>query len=497
MHLQFKNQRPRAKEIFSDLARRGGDTYYRRALAEVATLHFIDGEYVSARDYYRRYVTQYPQSPFAWVAAFRAAESDYKLGNLETAVTAYLAATDARASDAFVTVLARTYAGRVLEDLARFDDALRQYRAAYERWDHDYGVEYELPLPRGVARPRGSTTNSGRQVTRAWLQQRIRELASSITSAGGASIEQARRLLETREYEKGIQVLRTFMQTHPASASIGEARALLNRARLERSLQLIDLANRSRNERESLAEFEALSKEPFDFSVFAVQVARSAAAFTGGQIDEAMTQMTAALGALKAYQQGVPRPPATALEDDVTAIGNEVFRPLGDGVFRNPHRWNAFEWPERLPPFLIVSRTVSVRLASNEVVEVARWSAFPKLDNVLLLDQTEVTLLTSVLESVGGTERREPTAIMETPNQPIGKAREVNRFWNRFFPTRPGHWQGWEFFSYPAMRQIEFLDEARTRAFVRVTVGYSGATVVVEKVNGAWTAKELIDFWAT
>jgi len=59
-------------------------------------------------------------------------------------------------------------------------------------------------------------------------------------------------------------------------------------------------------------------------------------------------------------------------------------------------------------------------------------------------------------------------------------------------------WGGWVFETYPIISEIEFVDTARSRAAVRVTVGYSGATVQMEKTkDGAWVAKELTNFWIT
>ena len=45
--------------------------------------------------------------------------------------------------------------------------------------------------------------------------------------------------------------------------------------------------------------------------------------------------------------------------------------------------------------------------------------------------------------------------------------------------------------------QIEFVNADATRAAARVTIGYSGATVMLEKIDGRWVAKELVGFWVT
>ena len=70
-------------------------------------------------------------------------------------------------------------------------------------------------------------------------------------------------------------------------------------------------------------------------------------------------------------------------------------------------------------------------------------------------------------------------------------------FWNRFFAARPGHWGGWVLATYPIVTEIEFLDTGRTRANAAVTIGYSGATVVLEKIDGEWRAVKLTHMWVT
>jgi hypothetical protein len=60
-----------------------------------------------------------------------------------------------------------------------------------------------------------------------------------------------------------------------------------------------------------------------------------------------------------------------------------------------------------------------------------------------------------------------------------------------------GHWGGWEFLTYPNATKIEFLDDTRTKARASVTIGYSGADVLLEKINGAWKAVRLVNQWIT
>ena len=51
--------------------------------------------------------------------------------------------------------------------------------------------------------------------------------------------------------------------------------------------------------------------------------------------------------------------------------------------------------------------------------------------------------------------------------------------------------------AYPIITEIEFVDAARTRAAVKVTVGYAGATVQMHKENGVWIAGALTNQWVT
>lgn len=56
---------------------------------------------------------------------------------------------------------------------------------------------------------------------------------------------------------------------------------------------------------------------------------------------------------------------------------------------------------------------------------------------------------------------------------------------------------GSEHMPFPIVGQIEFLNAERTKAGAAITMGYSGATVVLEKQNGIWRATGLVNQWET
>lgn len=122
------------------------------------------------------------------------------------------------------------------------------------------------------------------------------------------------------------------------------------------------------------------------------------------------------------------------------------------------------------------------------------YQTFPDLDHVLFLTSDEARLLARLLPIIGGTGRRVPVRDTQTPNQANGTSVNIRSFSTRFFPAH-GQSLGWEFETYPTVGQIEFVDAERTKANARVTLGYEGATVVLEKTDGKWRAVRLVNQW--
>jgi hypothetical protein len=144
-----------------------------------------------------------------------------------------------------------------------------------------------------------------------------------------------------------------------------------------------------------------------------------------------------------------------------------------------------------------VSAQARVKTVDGAISNVALYQRFPGLADVLLVDDEDLDFFSRMMNTVGGTKKRPQQAIMETPNQPIGPSLDVMKFLNTFFPVRQGHWGGWEFLTYPVIRQIEFMDASRTRARASVTIGYSGCDVLLEKSGGAWKATGMTNMWVT
>ena len=155
------------------------------------------------------------------------------------------------------------------------------------------------------------------------------------------------------------------------------------------------------------------------------------------------------------------------------------------------------EWPGVLPPFLIAPATLLVQESDGRVRMLPASRPLPGLENILYLSEQDSELLRRTMAILGGSLRYVPASVMATPNQPAGASQAIMKLWNRFFPMRAGHWGGWEFASYPVIRTIEFTNPERTKASVPVTIGYSGGTVLLEKIDGEWRALDIVNQWIT
>jgi hypothetical protein len=329
-------------------------------------------------------------------------------------------------------------------------------------------------------------------VTKESLPVRIAELQRSLSVPDGSSFERGRWFLQAERHEEAITELRRFLSRNPKSSVAPEARELMHRAQLERALTLLDVENRAADEALAAKELEDLAAEPLDFAVTAARIARASLLWKKGEAQPAEAAMTGALNARHASQR-IARP-LTGLEQDVAQIRAAVFLPHGGGVYAT-QRWNAFSWANATLPFLVVNADVRVKDASGGVTRITLPQTLPVSEKVLYFDTEQLSVLEDIIVKLGGTKRREPRQIMETPNQPVGDSIQLIRFWSKFFHARPGHWGGWELETYPVITEIEFSNPERTKAAARVTIGYSGATVELDKENGNWIARRLTDWW--
>src|SRR5437899_6962976 len=87
-------------------------------------------------------------------------------------------------------------------------------------------------------------------------------------------------------------------------------------------------------------------------------------------------------------------------------------------------------------PFFIVNPNTRVTRSTGEVVTLTLRQPLRDYANVVFLDSEQLAFFDRLLAKVGGTERRQPTAVMEVPNQPVGGSMQVLALLQKFFPAR-------------------------------------------------------------
>jgi len=483
--------RAKARSLLESLVAAAAGFERRKALATLATLYFKDGELAQARTLYEQYLDAYPESDYAWVAALRIGECG-EAADPEAAAESFRRAASRLPTNPVARVLGHAYAARAWEAAGDFGKALLDYEAALRAWDARYGGRYSL-FSRRQTPPGGSFPIDLGEVTRERLQGRIAALTETTATPGGELVERARLALSGGRWDEGIAAASEFLSNHPASPLAADARYLLHTARLEKALEIAGADDSGAAIAQALAELETLTRQPMDSAVAAAKLALGTARYLSGAAETAGALIAGALGDWQDLDRSAPSIASRgAFEKDVVDVRNAVFRPDGGGLLRDG-RWSSFTWPASLP-FVLTSPALRVK-SGGDTRRVVAYDPFPHVPNAVFLDDERRTLLERIMARLGGTKKRPWVQVMQTPNQPDGPALDVLALWRKTFWAQPGHWGGWIFEGFPIINEIEFVDDSRSKAAVKIRVGYTGGTVQLEKRDGAWTMTGLTNFW--
>lgn len=488
----------RAASTLRALADEGRGPYSRRGLATLASVYFFERRYHEAAAIHREFVAAYPTAAYAWVAHLRLGQALTELGDLEGAAAAYRGAADTAGAPPIAPVLGGAFEADVLAGLGRADEAANRAASAAAAWDADYGDRYRagaqqqrLPGQEPLALDDAMT------VTREGLEARASELRVSADAPGGADLERGRWLLGRGETDAALAALARATGRGRGSVVEPAARLFRHRTRLAAALHRADVLNPDRDESAALEGLAALGGESPDSAVLTARAAHATLLALRGREAEGASRMRDALDAWLTMQTPAAAPPADTLEADVLAIRRAVFLPRGGGIYAD-QRWNAFQFSSVSQPYMLVDPEVVVKLPDGTSTRLMLRQPLEDYPSVIYVTADEIEQLTSVIRALGGNARGQPAQIMATPNQPVGRAQDIREFLNRFFPMRQGHWSGWELETYPTITDVEFLDDARTKAAVRVTIGYSGGTVLLEKTSDdSWRATGMTGLWIT
>jgi tetratricopeptide (TPR) repeat protein len=484
----------RVRQELRAVSMEGRALVHRQALATLASLDFGEKRYGDARASFQKYATSYPDSNWSMVAMLRIGQCDEALGDAGAAAQAYLNAARNQPGVTIAQVLGHEYAARAFETTGEFALALEAHQKALDSWNTP-SARYTTYWRRAAsADDPFAVREDAAEVTRESLEPRIAQLRQSLAVSGGARVERVRMLVARGRYDEALEQSQRLIAESPALALAREARELGHHARLARALEWAAVDRPPADEARALVELETLAREPLDFSVTAARIARASLQARRGERSQAEPALTEALTDWRAAQRVTP--PAAGLETDVAEIRRAVFLPHGGEIYASG-RWNDFAWPATPPPFTLVNSDVRVKRHDGVVTRVTLIQDFAGEHRTVFFNTGQIAVLQKMITTLGGTKRREPRQIMETPNQPVGDSMQILALWTRLFPARPGHWGGWELETYPVITEIEFTNAERTRAGVRVTIGYSGATVELEKEAGRWIAKRLTNQWIT
>lgn len=472
----------------------GGSRYARRALAVHAAADFFSRNFAAALARYQRFVSQYPTSDYAWVAALRVGRSLDHLGRPQEARRAYerVAATY---REGLPAVLAHAFAADAAMATSDWAGAGAAARRALAAWPGEYDHRYELGEGRLDANLTAPVLWQRRDgVTRARLRE-IVAAADTARTRAGARLVRGERLMDERRWTEAIAA---FDEALKGPAEIArQARERRNHARVILGLEAAAADRGVPDLNAALRLFDSVAREPFDFGVGAALIAKASVLWTQQRAAEAEPLMREALVRLQRLQAAATLPRPDALQQDLLAIRDEVFRPTGAPIYAT-EQWNAFEWPTSLPQFVLVADRMEVTAPSSvDTRPIPLAYPISGVPQAIFITPAQKALLERVITIVGGTRTSQPSQIMEVPNQPVGPSLGILALWSRFFPARQGHWAGWEIYAYPRVSDVTFADLSRTRAAVRVTIGYAGATVFLEKVDGKWRAIRLADQWVT
>jgi tetratricopeptide (TPR) repeat protein len=483
----------KSRKAAAALAENGREPHRHRALAILASLYFTHGDYASAERKFREFVWRYPRKDYAWVAALRAGQCCELQGDLDRALLQYRKTASARGTEPMALVLSEGYAGWCLDGLGRFGEALDAYRHALANWDDDYGQEVRaLVDPKdgdSVVRlvHRGVISKSG-------LEERASVLERSLRLPGGEDLETGRWLFDQSRWDEALVALGRVMTRYPGTEAASEARFLDHLARLETALDLADVEGPAPDPAAARTVLERVAAEPYDLGVSLARVALATLDWNQGDTTGANTMMSVALESWRTGQDAVVVPESlSVLKRNVVEIRDLVFCRGG----RNGAAGSRLEGGAGPPSYQIVDPRILVATPGGRILRLTLPQPFSGGDSVLFAEKQGIGYLTRIIDTLGGTERRQPASIMSPPNEPGRGGMRILEFWNRYFPCRPGHWRGWMFETFPVMSRIKFLNREMTRAAVPIVTGYEGATVVVKKEAGAWVVEKVVNRWIT
>ncbi len=490
---------PKAEAALTALAAANADFYSRKAAALNASRLMYQRDYARAPGAYDAYVARYPSSPWTWVARLRSAQCLVELGDLTRAAASFEMVADSGAQEPLAALLGSALAAQTYDALGQYDRSLVAYRRALAAWSNDYQYANLTPIPsqRSVPGPATGESAMRRAVTEQNLADRVASLERNLKTSVGPLLERAAWQIDARRFTGARATLAQAANLSRTDADRSAVRTLDRRAQLEIALEVLAIEGATADVTSGLKALDSISPAPFDMNVGFAGLVKATVMLKNGADEHARLLMTSTLDEWRESQRALrATAPVSPIAGDVAAIRNVIFRPAGSFELLAKSSWNAYTVPSSLA-YAVINPDVRVITSDGKTNRITVYQDFPELTKAIFWTTEDIAFASRLIVTLGGTRRGTTTNVMQTPNQPAGAAVDVMNFWNSFFPTRQGHWGGWVVETFPIISSVTFLDEARTRAGVAIVVGYSGATVIMEKKSGVWVAVRLVNQWIT
>jgi TolA-binding protein len=137
----------RSNATLQELSVQGSAPWRQRALAMLASQLFNQRDYKAAMVAYNRYLTEFPDSGWNWVAAIRLGQSQAESRDFEAARKSFQAAAATYRARPFARAVALAYAAQSSAALNDASTELTDLKQALDAWDPNLGASFAIGQP--------------------------------------------------------------------------------------------------------------------------------------------------------------------------------------------------------------------------------------------------------------------------------------------------------------------------------------------------------------
>jgi tetratricopeptide (TPR) repeat protein len=465
--------------LLRQLAERDRGRYGRQALALLAHGEFEAGQLREASGDYTLLEQRYQDSEGAWPAAMRQAQLTQSLGDPDAAAKIFARLAKVHAGKPAVTALASFYEARAYEATARWTDALRAYRTAFNAWpanDSDWmGLEWKVLY----FTDQFVESLWPQYISRSDVAQRIEVLTQVVAVPSAGEMEWATWLLDHRRPSEARELL--LRATEPLHGAIPPPSllSLLHRAEVNQAVSAI--SRQGRLPPKAAGALKQLCSEPFDAWAGIGCAIHASVLSVDGQAKAAEAALRQTFSKWVEAQGGAMKPstPENEMARDAMAIRDLLFEP--DGVYGLRGESKSYTPPS----FIFIPSVLRVTTGLGAQSHDIEADTVQGRSNLILLSALQTRTLWAAVEQLSACDNGR-------------RSQRLNRSWYAIV----GFWRVFctadSLYTAPTVGPIHFMNLERTRAQAVMTVGMhtdGGRVAVVEKVDGEWKVTGSAGSW--